>query len=79
LTREDLKKWLEQQNSFGKFAWYEPLKTKTGAEDRGTFDCIFNKVRTGGKLRFDQDIVFYNSQNESQFEAHIWYFSTHAC
>ena len=64
---------------FSKFAWCEPLKTKTGTEVRGAFDSIFNKGRTPSKLQFDEGREFYNSQTESLFQdRNIEYFSTHA-
>ena len=64
---------------FSKFAFCEPLKTKTGAEVKQAFESIFNLGRAPSKLQFDEGKEFYNKQVEPLLkERNIEFFSTHA-
>jgi hypothetical protein len=62
---------------YSKFAWCEPLKTKTGAEVKAAFERIFNRGRVPTKLQFDEGKEFYNRHMESLLKG-IEFFSTHA-
>jgi len=49
---------------FSKYAWVEPLKTKTGVETTKAFESIFNKGRILAKLQVDNGKEFYNKNVE---------------
>ena len=47
---------------FSKFAWIEPLKSKTGVETNKAFERIFEKERIPTNLHFDEGKEFYNEK-----------------
>jgi len=62
---------------FSKYAWVEPLKTKTGAETTKAVESIFNKGRIPAKLQVDNGKEYYNTNVESLLKNNnIEYFST---
>jgi len=64
---------------FSKFAWIEPLKTKTGLETRKAFEKIFEKGRIPTKLQVDEGREFYNDNVKQLLDEHkIQFFSSHA-
>lgn len=63
---------------FSKYAWVEPMRTKTGAETSECFEKIFVKGRIPIKIQFDEGKEFYNESVKSLLkEREIEYFSTH--
>ena len=62
---------------YSKFAWVEPMKTKTGAETANAFEKIFEKGRRPNILQFDQGKEFYNDKVKSVLsDRGINYYST---
>jgi hypothetical protein len=60
-----------------KFAWVEPLKTKTGLETAKAFERIFEQGRIPYNLQFDQGKEFYNDKVKALLkEKDINYYST---
>jgi len=64
---------------FSKFAWVEPLKTKTGLETCDALKKIFDKGRIPTKFQVDEGREFYNENVKQLMNEHkIQFFSTHA-
>jgi len=60
-----------------KFAWIEPLKSKTGAETNKAFERIFEKGRQPVNLQFDDGKEFYNENVKTMLTGRsINYYST---
>ena len=62
---------------FSKYAWVEPLKSKTGLETAKAFENIFESGRVPLKIQFDEGKEFYNRHVKELLESKkILYFST---
>ena len=64
---------------FSKYAWTEPLKTKTGVETASAFQMIFKEGRKPLKIQFDEGKEFYNKNVKELFENNgITFFNTYS-
>ena len=62
---------------FSRYAWVEPLKTKTGLETAEAFNKIFKTGHIPQKIHFDKGKEFYNKNVKELFESDkIEFFST---
>jgi len=62
---------------FSRYAWVEPLKTKTGLETTEAFKNIFETGHVPLKIQFDEGKEFYNKNVNELFESkNINFFST---
>jgi len=62
---------------FSRYAWVEPLKTKTGLETSEAFKKIFKTGHIPLKIHFDEGKEFYNKNVKELFESkEIEFFST---
>src|SRR5271155_2027431 len=62
---------------FSRYAWVEPLKTKTGLETSEAFNKIFKMGHIPLKIHFDEGKEFYNKNVKELFEStKIEFFST---
>ena len=62
---------------FSRYAWVEPLKTKTGLETAEAFNKIFKTGHIPQKIHFDKGKEFYNKNVKELFESNkIEFFST---
>ena len=74
---EDFNYILVVIDCFSRYAWVEPLKSKSGSETAKAFEQIFENGRQPLKIHFDEGKEFYNRQVKSVLEnKKIEYFST---
>ena len=76
-TNEDYNYMLTVIDCFSRYAWTEPLKTKTGHETAQAFEQIFTAGRVPIKVQFDEGKEFYNHHVKKLMESRkIVFFST---